>query len=116
MSAASTYLQIGIILGFPFVAIMLAKRYKMAAFFSPIVLCFACGIIIANLHLIEVDEDAVKSIRDPAILLSLPLLLFSSDIKKWIRNSRHLIYGYACLLYTSPSPRDQRGSRMPSSA
>ena len=24
--------------------------------------------------------------------------------------------GGACLLYTSPSPRDQRGSRMPSSA
>ena len=24
--------------------------------------------------------------------------------------------GYNCLLYTSPSPRDQRGSRMPSSA
>ena len=24
--------------------------------------------------------------------------------------------GVACLLYTSPSPRDQRGSRMPSSA
>ena len=23
---------------------------------------------------------------------------------------------YPCLLYTSPSPRDQRGSRMPSSA
>ena len=25
-------------------------------------------------------------------------------------------YYYICLLYTSPSPRDQRGSRMPSSA
>ena len=25
-------------------------------------------------------------------------------------------WGIACLLYTSPSPRDQRGSRMPSSA
>ena len=25
-------------------------------------------------------------------------------------------YAYICLLYTSPSPRDQRGSRMPSSA
>ena len=24
--------------------------------------------------------------------------------------------GYFCLLYTSPSPRDQRGPRMPSSA
>ena len=28
-------------------------------------------------------------------------------VHRWIR---------ACLLYTSPSPRDQRGSRMPSSA
>ena len=27
-----------------------------------------------------------------------------------------LNYAYSCLLYTSPSPRDQRGSRMPSSA
>ena len=27
-----------------------------------------------------------------------------------------LLLPYNCLLYTSPSPRDQRGSRMPSSA
>ena len=27
-----------------------------------------------------------------------------------------LDFNYTCLLYTSPSPRDQRGSRMPSSA
>ena len=27
-----------------------------------------------------------------------------------------LCQALACLLYTSPSPRDQRGSRMPSSA
>ena len=29
---------------------------------------------------------------------------------------RRLDRAMACLLYTSPSPRDQRGSRMPSSA
>ena len=28
----------------------------------------------------------------------------------------HMGWNKACLLYTSPSPRDQRGSRMPSSA
>ena len=27
-----------------------------------------------------------------------------------------VVEGARCLLYTSPSPRDQRGSRMPSSA
>ena len=31
-------------------------------------------------------------------------------------NARMISAAEACLLYTSPSPRDQRGSRMPSSA
>ena len=31
----------------------------------------------------------------------------------WLRS---MTESYICLLYTSPSPRDQRGSRMPSSA
>ena len=34
-----------------------------------------------------------------------------------LKDAKPQIYGvYCCLLYTSPSPRDQRGSRMPSSA
>ena len=33
-----------------------------------------------------------------------------AHIQKWIKE------GKLCLLYTSPSPRDQRGSPMPSSA
>ena len=42
--------------------------------------------------------------------------------KSWRLNERHygalqgLNKAETCLLYTSPSPRDQRGSRMPSSA
>ena len=37
---------------------------------------------------------------------------FSDDLYRFIWDGRLL----TCLLYTSPSPRDQRGSRMPSSA
>ena len=33
-------------------------------------------------------------------------------VRQKLTEQRH----YDCLLYTSPSPRDQRGSRMPSSA
>ena len=38
--------------------------------------------------------------------------------REWLRllQSREISSRYDCLLYTSPSPRDQRGSRMPSSA
>ena len=31
-------------------------------------------------------------------------------------SARYVAQSITCLLYTSPSPRDQRGSRMPSSA
>ena len=41
------------------------------------------------------------TVMDNTVLTAVPLFLFM---------------GYFCLLYTSPSPRDQRGSRMPSSA
>ena len=36
----------------------------------------------------------------------------SGHMEAFTRNIR----SHVCLLYTSPSPRDQRGSRMPSSA
>ena len=37
-------------------------------------------------------------------------------IARFFPNKKSIAVIYTCLLYTSPSPRDQRGSRMPSSA
>ena len=60
--------------------------------------------------------------------LTTPKLLFKSKIASdHLDYHYHYLEGYSwtvllqniyntCLLYTSPSPRDQRGSRMPSSA
>ena len=39
------------------------------------------------------------------------------DLRTWkVNNISHWWHVYSCLLYTSPSPRDMRRSRMPSSA
>ena len=42
----------------------------------------------------------------------------SSDVSVFdsLQPTQQLAMLHTCLLYTSPSPRDQRGSRMPSSA
>ena len=44
----------------------------------------------------------------------------AEELEKWIVRIKLELEQYQkdnpCLLYTSPSPRDQRGSRMPSSA
>ena len=43
--------------------------------------------------------------------------LIARELLDHCRPDAELVFvGKRCLLYTSPSPRDQRGSRMPSSA
>ena len=55
-------------------------------------------------------------------MLQLSKLELESAIRKELNENPLLeemidtVEGDPCLLYTSPSPRDQRGSRMPSSA
>ena len=43
-----------------------------------------------------------------------PLTVLAAS--RLIKTGKTYSLGVTCLLYTSPSPRDQRGSRMPSSA
>mgnify|MGYP003319605661 CR=1 FL=1 len=54
-------------------------------------------------------KNLIGSFMQPDIVIS--DINFLKSLPK-----REIICGYGCLLYTSPSPRDQRGSRMPSSA
>ena len=63
---------------------------------------------------VEVDEGLLQDECEEQML----------EFMHWCRSKRpHVLlkaaidsHGRICLLYTSPSPRDQRGSRMPSSA
>ena len=62
---------------------------------------------------IWVDDDEV----DEESLVDMVNLRFANkmDLEGVLIKADHDL-PYRCLLYTSPSPRDQRGSRMPSSA
>ena len=61
---------------------------------------------------------------DPAVSISVQSLPQKSTTRSAKLNGNDVVVNveiarsvsYTCLLYTSPSPRDQRGSRMPSSA
>ena len=61
-----------------------------------------------------VNEAIVSDLYDSPVQIELSNLDASNSVKKIIREEFEHIKN--CLLYTSPSPRDQRGSRMPSSA
>ena len=60
------------------------------------------------------DESIIALLDDAAELADMPAHEFSqTDVPE---ATCALAYTRLCLLYTSPSPRDKRQSRMPSSA
>ena len=69
------------------------------------------GEIVAGKAWDDVIDSAERFIRRHGGTPAFPVTISVNDIAAHY-TSDHLL----CLLYTSPSPRDQRGSRMPSSA
>ena len=71
-------------------------------------------------------EKIVKTVKTTGAIVTGPIplptkkkiftVLKSPHVNKKSREQFQLSSYKSCLLYTSPSPRDQRGSRMPSSA
>ena len=59
------------------------------------------------LALLEEDSDCVPVLNNIGHM-------YGRYLSEWETAIEY--YDRVCLLYTSPSPRDQRGSRMPSSA
>ena len=65
---------------------------------------------IPNINVDEIISEVKKDV--PSLIHTLN---FHEDLKDLINEGKIKDFSI-CLLYTSPSPRDQRGSRMPSSA
>jgi len=61
-------------------------------------------------------EDGTKGIKVIELSSHVKRYLLEKYANRCQKCGWGRINTYTCLLYTSPSPRDQRGSRMPSSA
>ena len=69
---------------------------------------------------IEIDRNLSGTLRSFSNEKHLNRPLFGETVREWLVETSHCyggqFFGYTCLLYTSPSPRDATLSRMPSSA
>ena len=69
-----------------------------------------------EVHLADINLDVLNSIKnhDNSIHINQINVQNQNELSLWIAEADIVLL--ACLLYTSPSPRDKRQSRMPSSA
>lgn len=76
-----------------------SKSTKLGKVLSPIILSYALGILICNLNLLPVNTAIAEAFQNGSILLALPLLLYSSDIRSWIKTSNDTLVAFGlCIL------------------
>jgi uncharacterized membrane protein len=69
----------------PLLIIKSLQRHKQFGFISPILLCYLVGIILGNQQLIPVNRELALSLSELAIPIAIPLILFSTDLKSWLK-------------------------------
>jgi len=70
---------------FPVLIIHLDKKYTLVNRIGTVVICYGIGLLIGNIGILPDDiADFQESIYSICVILAIPLLLFSLDIRKWI--------------------------------
>lgn len=79
----------------PALAMWAAERVKLFKILGPVVLCYAAGIIAANIPGVHVDQKVAMSLNEGSVALAIPLLLFSTELKKWLSLGWKLLLSFA---------------------
>ncbi len=82
-------LVIALYLVFPALVIWLCYRFPSVNKVGPVVLCYVAGIALGNVDVLPEGADGVQeTMSEVSVALALPLLLFSMDVRRWLRLAR----------------------------
>lgn len=73
----------------------LSTRVKLIKWLSPIVVCYIIGIIVGNLPWVTLDHGLLRMVAELTVCLATPMLLFSCDFLKWLKNSRSTFISFS---------------------
>ncbi|WP_233262036.1 DUF819 family protein [Vitiosangium sp. GDMCC 1.1324] len=91
-------LQVLFLVGFPGLVLLAARHFKPVAVVGPVVVCYAVGIALGNIHGLT-QEKLSLSVSEATVPLAIPLLLFGTDVPRWLRLARTTLVSFvlACL-------------------
>ena len=86
--------QLLLILLFPALSLRLSQSKLVPKWLSPVVLCYLAGIIVGNFELFPVHKNLATTATQASILFALPLLLFSTNLKAWYKESGTALFNF----------------------
>lgn len=82
----------------PLVVIKLEKKVKPIEWLSPVVCCYALGILLGNTLGPVWHQGLARSLSEVTVLLALPLLLFSTDLIAWCKLAKSTLISFALVV------------------
>jgi len=86
-------LQFLLLIGFPVFAKRLSGQMQLS-WFSPVLICYGLGILLANLPGIYLHNDLSTGVSQVSIVLAIPFLLFSTRLWLWIRYAGSAVFSF----------------------
>lgn len=86
-----TWILWAIIIGWATISIFLEERYRFASIISGAIIALVGAMLLSNFHIIPTSSPVYDTVWDYVVPLSIPLLLFSSNILKIWKESRRLL-------------------------
>jgi uncharacterized membrane protein len=84
----------------PFVVLKLAPKVKLIELLSPVVCCYIAGIVLGNLPLGFSLKETVTPVTEGSVLLSIPLLLLSTDFPAWLRLAPKTVVSFLLVIFS----------------
>lgn len=70
---------------FPAIIMLAQKRVALIRTLGPVVLCYAAGILLGLIFSKSLHAPTSQTLTEVAVPLAIPLMLFSLDLKAWLR-------------------------------
>jgi uncharacterized membrane protein len=79
----------------PFILLQLEKRFRIISLVGSVVLCYGLGLLLGNQFILPIDVKLSQQLTEITVPLAIPLLLFSMDIKAWLRLAKPTVLSFS---------------------
>ncbi|HUU03148.1 MAG TPA: DUF819 family protein [Myxococcota bacterium] len=87
-------IQIALALLVPLVTVWLEKRSRIVRFLSPVVVCYAVGMLFGNQPWVHFSTGLSLTACNVTVAMAIPLLLFSVNIVAWLKLARNTVLSF----------------------
>ncbi|MFO7636197.1 MAG: DUF819 family protein [Clostridia bacterium] len=94
-------IQVILLFAIPVGIMMVSKKVRFLQTLSPILLCYAIGILWGNLKFLPLDRGLSMTLSEVAVPIAIPLILFSANFRKFLHSAKAIVISFFLIILSA---------------